>query len=225
MSSASYRSLSAASTPVPLLRRVPPTPVHCFFLPWQYYYSCALSLPFCPALCSCPPPRKTAYSLPRTPPRAPAPHSATLSTEHALMAVATTPFNPAELALFRLVYPSRAGTEIESAELPYPVGRPSKTGKWATRARSRRRRRRTERQKMDREQRRRQKHMGRGHQPNLRTDPLSPRDSESTGTAGGASGAGCSSGYHPRHETDLEHEAAAGTAAGVRPPRPAGGAR
>jgi len=36
--------------------------VHCLFLPWQYYYSCALSLPFCPALCSCPP-RTTVYSL------------------------------------------------------------------------------------------------------------------------------------------------------------------
>ena len=31
------------------------------------------------------------------------------------------PFNPDVLALFRLAYPSRAGTEIESAELPYTV--------------------------------------------------------------------------------------------------------
>ena len=58
MSSAPYQSSSATSTPAPLLLRVPPTHVHCLFLPWQYYYSCALSLPFCPVLCSCPlPPR------------------------------------------------------------------------------------------------------------------------------------------------------------------------
>jgi len=37
------------------------------------------------------------------------------------MAVATIPFNPDVLAKFRLAYTSRAGTEIESAELPYPV--------------------------------------------------------------------------------------------------------
>jgi len=37
------------------------------------------------------------------------------------MAVATAPFNPDVLALFRLAYPSQAGTEIESAELPFPV--------------------------------------------------------------------------------------------------------
>jgi len=37
------------------------------------------------------------------------------------MAVATMPFHPDVLALFRPAYPSRAGTEIESAELPYPV--------------------------------------------------------------------------------------------------------
>jgi len=49
------------------------------------------------------------------------------------MAVATIPFNPDVLALFRLAYPSRAGTEIESAELPYPV-----SFKLTTRARRRR---------------------------------------------------------------------------------------
>ena len=37
------------------------------------------------------------------------------------MAVATVPFNPDVLALFRLAYPSRAGTEIESTELLIPV--------------------------------------------------------------------------------------------------------
>ena len=37
------------------------------------------------------------------------------------MAVATMPFNPAVLALLRLAYPSRARTEIEPAEIPYPV--------------------------------------------------------------------------------------------------------
>ena len=37
------------------------------------------------------------------------------------MAVATMPFNPDVLELFRLAYPSMAGTEVESAELPYPV--------------------------------------------------------------------------------------------------------
>ena len=30
------------------------------------------------------------------------------------------PFNPDVPALFRLAYPSRAGTEIESVELPHP---------------------------------------------------------------------------------------------------------
>jgi len=98
MTSSSYRPSSATSTPTPapLLRRVPPTPVRCLFLPWQYYYSCALSLSFCPALCSCPPPlpRTTVYSLTRTPPRAHAPHPATLATDYALVAVAAMPFNP-----------------------------------------------------------------------------------------------------------------------------------
>jgi len=35
------------------------------------------------------------------------------------------PFNPDVLALFRLAYPLRAGTEVKSAELPYPVRRGS----------------------------------------------------------------------------------------------------
>jgi len=52
-----YRSSSATPTPAPLLRRAPPTPVNCLFLPWQYYCSCALFLPFSPralaALSSC----------------------------------------------------------------------------------------------------------------------------------------------------------------------------
>ena len=45
------------------------------FLPWQYYYSCALPLPFCSALCSCPPPHNSVLPSPhtsasaRTPPR------------------------------------------------------------------------------------------------------------------------------------------------------------
>ena len=33
------------------------------------------------------------------------------------------PFNPDVLTWFRFAYPSRAGTEIESAEPPYPVCR------------------------------------------------------------------------------------------------------
>jgi len=64
------------------------------------------------------PPRTAVYTLPRTPPRAHAPHPATLATEHALMAVAMMPFDPDVLVLLRLACPSRAGTEIESAELP-----------------------------------------------------------------------------------------------------------
>ena len=96
-----------------------PTPIYTLsVLPWQYYCSCALSLPFCPALCSCPPPQSFIFP-PRTPLRAHAPHSATLATEHSLMAVATVPSNPDVLALFRLAYISRAGTEIEAAEIPY----------------------------------------------------------------------------------------------------------
>ena len=48
-------------------------------------------------------------------------HPAALATEHALMAVATMPFNHDVLALFSIAYPSRAEIEIESAELPHPV--------------------------------------------------------------------------------------------------------
>jgi len=43
---------------------------------WQYYYSCAFSLPFRPTLCSCPPLHNCALP-PRTPPRAHAPQPAT----------------------------------------------------------------------------------------------------------------------------------------------------
>ena len=68
-----------------------------------------------------PPARTAAYSLPRIPPRAHAPHPATLATGHALVPVATMPLNPDVLALLRLEYPPRAGTEVESAEPPYPV--------------------------------------------------------------------------------------------------------
>ena len=44
-----------------------------------------------------------------------------LATDHALVAVATMPFNPDVIALFCLAYHSRAGTEVESEELTYPV--------------------------------------------------------------------------------------------------------
>jgi len=66
MPSGSYRSSSAISTPASLLWRVPSTPLHRLFLPWQYNYSCALSLPFCPALCSCPPPHNCVLPPPHT---------------------------------------------------------------------------------------------------------------------------------------------------------------
>ena len=115
MPSASYRSSSATSTPEPLLRRVPPTPVHRLFLPGSII-TAALSPCLFALLCALAP-----YSLYRTPPRAHATHPATLATEHALKAVATMPLNPNVLALFRLAYPLRVGAEVESTELPYPA--------------------------------------------------------------------------------------------------------
>ena len=74
MPSASYRPFSATS------KLAPPasSPDSCeLSVPtWQYYYS-SLSLPFCPTLCSCPPPHNCALppthtsASARTPPRYP----------------------------------------------------------------------------------------------------------------------------------------------------------
>ena len=64
------------------------------------------------------PPAQTSASA-RTPPRYPF-HRTCMK----YLAVATVPFNPDVLELPRLAYPSRTGTEIESAELPNKRERP-----------------------------------------------------------------------------------------------------
>ena len=88
------------------------------FVPtWQYYNSCALSLPFCPALCSCPvlPLPHTSASA-RNPPRYPCHRTCTEGSRHDALKPQCARIVPS-----RISFAGRNRDRVRRTTLPRPV--------------------------------------------------------------------------------------------------------